>query len=315
MTCVEQLPYVATGSTVGGLDNFSTYSCAPNTAEGGLERVYRVTLPGPGTLAVALDAALEQGATDVDVHILELRDPTTCLSRGDRTAQAYVDGTTAWVVLDSYVRSDGTSGEGPFQASFTFFPAGSNPLLAAGVTPAVADFAFTAYTRGRAMALSSSSIFTVIDFSLPSFERRLWTVDMASGQLLVLDRVSHGSGSNSANDPAMASDFSNTPGSNQSSLGLFVTAETYDGSNGYSLRLDGLEASNSNMRDRAIVVHGAWYAEDSFVDQNGYLGRSNGCPALAASRVTAFIDLVKDGKLMFAYFPDDAWLAGSPFLQ
>ena len=113
----------------------------------------------------------------------------------------------------------------------------------------------------------------------------------------------------------MAAHFSNTPGSLQSSLGLSRTAETYDGNNGYSLRLDGLEASNDNMRDRAIVMHGAAYAEDSFVDDNGYLGRSSGCPAVAMSRSADLIDLVKEGTLIFQWFPDDDWRSSSPFLQ
>jgi hypothetical protein len=113
----------------------------------------------------------------------------------------------------------------------------------------------------------------------------------------------------------MADTFSNTPNSNMSSLGLSRTAETYEGSNGYSLRLDGLEDSNDNMRDRFIVMHGASYAEDAFVDRNGYLGRSNGCPAMAASRSSEVIDLVQQGTLLFSYFPDDAWLNSSPFLR
>jgi hypothetical protein len=191
----------------------------------------------------------------------------------------------------------------------------SNPLAAAGVPPVVAALALTAYTNGRAQNLTQSPVFTVIDFSQPSYHRRLWTVDMDHGTLLVNDRVAHGSGSGSANDDAMADSFSNIPGSNQSSLGLCLTAETYDGSNGYSLRLDGQEDSNSNMRDRAIVVHGAWYCEDDFVDQNGYLGRSSGCPAVAASRSADFIDVIKDGTLMWAYYPDQEWLDSSPFLQ
>jgi hypothetical protein len=100
-----------------------------------------------------------------------------------------------------------------------------------------------------------------------------------------------------------------------SSLGLSRTAETYEGSNGYSLRLDGLEDSNDQMRNRFIVMHGASYAEDAFVDDNGYLGRSNGCPAIAASRSADVIDLVQQGTLVFSWFPDDAWLNSSPFLR
>ena len=132
--------------------------------------------------------------------------------------------------------------------------------------------------------------------------------------MLHTDRVTHGIGSNSPDDPAMASAFSNISGSNMSSLGLSLTAETYIGSHGLSLRLDGLEDANDNMRPRAIVMHGADYAEDTFVDENGYLGRSQGCPAIAQSRSDDVVTLVKEGTLLFSYFPDDAWLSSSPFL-
>ncbi len=291
------------------------YSCAPGTDESGPERVYRVTLPGPGSLTVTLDPALESGTTDVDVHILSSRAANACLDRGDRNAFASFTSTTAWVTLDSYVRANGDLGAGAFSAAFTFQAAGNNPLLGAGVPPQVAALALTAYNNANQQNLTSGPIFSVIDFSQPSTHQRLWTVNMDSGELLVHDRVAHGSGSNSPSDPAMASTFSNTPGSNMSSLGLFMGAETYQGTHGYSLRLDGLEPSNSNMRERAIVVHGASYAEDDFVSQNGYLGRSNGCPALAQSRSTAFIDVIKQGSLLFAYFPDPVWLNSSPFLN
>ena len=163
--------------------------------------------------------------------------------------------------------------------------------------------------------LVDGALFSVIDFSLPSTERRLWVVDVDAAVVVYHDRVSHGSGSNSDDDPARAARFSNTSGSMQSSLGLSRTAETYEGSNGYSLRLDGLEDSNDNMRDRAIVMHGAAYAEDSFVDDNGYLGRSSGCPAVAMSRSADLIDLVKEGTLLFQWFPDESWRQSSRFLQ
>ncbi len=188
-------------------------------------------------------------------------------------------------------------------------------LVGLGVPAAVAASASRAWQAAGAAGLSESPVFTVIDFSQPSTAQRLWTVDMVSGALLFRGRVSHGSGSNSPSDPAMASSFSNTSGSLQTSLGLSRTAETYDGSNGYSLRLDGLEDENDAMRDRAIVMHGAAYAEDEFVDDNGYLGRSSGCPAVAMSRSEELIDLVKEGSLLFSWFPDERWLASSPFLN
>ncbi|MCC7074756.1 MAG: murein L,D-transpeptidase catalytic domain family protein [Deltaproteobacteria bacterium] len=271
-------------------------------------------------LRVVLDDTLEDsGTTDVDVQLLADHEPDTCLARGDRVASAFFDGEFAWVALDSFVYLDGTVGAGAFSASFTFTAQGERShadlLAAAGVAPAVAELAARAYGAARDQGLTDSDVYSVIDFSRPSTERRLWIVNLATGALVKNDRVSHGSGSNSASDPAMASSFSNTPGSNQSSLGLSRFAETYQGSHGYSLRIDGLEDSNDNMRSRAIVMHGASYAEDAFVADNGYLGRSNGCPAVAQSRSASTIDVVKEGTLLFSYFPDDDWLTSSTFLQ
>lgn len=188
-------------------------------------------------------------------------------------------------------------------------------FAAAGLAADVARDANVVVAHARDAGLVDGDVFSVIDFSLPSTERRLWVIDLSSGAVLVNDRVSHGSGSNSADDPARADTFSNTPGSLMSSLGLSRTAETYEGNNGYSLRLDGLEPSNDQMRDRAIVVHGAAYAEDEFVDDNGYLGRSSGCPAVAMSRSAALIDLIKEGTLLLQWFPDERWRASSPFLN
>ena len=317
--CIDALPHVEDSTTAGGASAWDAYGCGAQN-ESGPELVYRVRLPGPGTLRVALDDTLEDtGDTDVDVHVLSAQDPTACLARGDRVASALVDGEFAWVAFDSFVFLDGTVGAGAFAATFTFTPRGATPhvdvLTAAGVAPEVAALAARAYDAARDQGLTDSDIFSVIDFSLPSTERRLWIVDVATGALVMHDRVAHGSGSNSASNAAMASTFSNTPGSNQSSLGLARFAETYQGSHGYSLRIDGLEDSNDNMRSRAIVMHGAAYAEDQFVDDNGYLGRSNGCPAVAQSRSAATIDVVKEGTLLFSYFPDDDWLQTSTFLQ
>ena len=317
--CIEVLPHVEDGTTADGASAWDGYGCGAQN-ESGPERVYRVRLPGPGTLRVVLDDTLEDsGVTDVDVQLLSSASPDACLARGDRAASVYLDAEFAWVALDSFVYLDGTVAAGAFTASFTFTPQGETPhidvLTAVGVAPEVAALAARAYDRAREQGLTDSDTFSVIDFSLPSTERRLWIVDLAAGALLKNDRVSHGSGSNSGNNPAMAASFSNTSGSNQTSLGLSRFAETYEGSHGYSLRIDGLEDSNDNMRSRAIVMHGADYAEDEFVETHGYLGRSNGCPALAQSRSASTIDLVKEGTLLFSYFPDDDWLESSAFLQ
>jgi hypothetical protein len=123
--------------------------------------------------------------------------------------------------------------------------------------------------------------------------------------------VAHGSGT--GNDLATA--FSNQVDSHQSSLGMFVAAETYVGKHGYSLRLDGLERGfNDRARERAIVVHGASYVSEQFAREQGRLGRSWGCPALSPSSAGPLIDRIKGGGLVFAYYPDQAWLNGSRLL-
>jgi hypothetical protein len=152
----------------------------------------------------------------------------------------------------------------------------------------------------------------VIDFSLPSTERRLWVFDLKRRTLLLRELVAHGQGSGEN----FATRFSNIEGSHQSSIGLFRTSETYHGQHGYSLRMDGLEPGvNDAARERAIVIHGAAYVDPVTARRQGRLGRSFGCPALRPSVARKMIDTLKDGQLLFAYYPDRAWLDRSRFLR
>lgn len=168
-----------------------------------------------------------------------------------------------------------------------------------------------ACARG-AGAITNDRLLTVIDYSKPSTEPRLWVLDLARERVLFEERVAHGQGSGEN----YATRFSNLDGSHQTSLGLFRTADTYVGSNGYSLRLDGLEPGvNDRARDRAIVMHGAPYVSEGNVRAMGRLGRSHGCPALRPAIARKVIDTIKDGSLVFAYYPDRQWLNGSRFLQ
>jgi len=163
----------------------------------------------------------------------------------------------------------------------------------------------------RSGAVEMPRTLTVIDYSRPSTEKRLWVFDLATRELLYEELVAHGQGSG-AN---LATKFSNVPESHQTSLGLFVTDETYVGKNGYSLRLDGLDAGiNDRARQRAIVMHGAPYVSETFVRANGRLGRSHGCPAVSAAVARPLLDRVKGGGLVFAYYPDQDWLKTSKFL-
>lgn len=152
----------------------------------------------------------------------------------------------------------------------------------------------------------------VIDYSRPSTERRLWVFDLTPARLLYTEYVAHGrnSGEN------YAKHFSNQDGSLQSSLGLFRTAETYQGGNGYSLRMDGLEPGiNDRARERQIVMHGAPYVDPKMALRQGRLGRSFGCPAVRRAVAHKLIDTLKQGHLLFAYYPDSHWLAQSSFLS
>lgn len=151
----------------------------------------------------------------------------------------------------------------------------------------------------------------VIDYSLPSTEPRLWVFDLQQERLLYAEHVAHGRGSGDN----QAERFSNVEGSHQSSLGLFLTAETYHGGNGYSLRLDGLEQGiNDRARERLIVMHGAPYVDPVLALRQGRLGRSFGCPALRPEVARQVIDVLRGGQLLFAYYPDTQWLTNSPLL-
>jgi hypothetical protein len=152
----------------------------------------------------------------------------------------------------------------------------------------------------------------VIDYSLPSTQPRLWVFDVERGRLLFQELVAHGRNTGER----VAQHFSNIEGSKMSSLGLYQTAETYYGSNGYSLRLRGLDAGfNDNALSRAIVMHGAPYVSEAIAERLGRLGRSWGCPAVRPEVARTVIDTLKGGALLFAYYPDRKWLSESPMLR
>lgn len=138
----------------------------------------------------------------------------------------------------------------------------------------------------------------VIDFTKPSTEKRFCVIDMQQKQVLFETYVSHGKNSGGN----YATSFSNQPGSFKSSLGLFRTGETYYGKNGYSLVLEGLEKGiNDKAKERAIVIHGASYADPALIPAQGRLGRSLGCPALPPVVSQKVIDTIKEGMLLYIY--------------
>lgn len=176
----------------------------------------------------------------------------------------------------------------------------------------VLDLAVSAVKCATTNGMSPSQRLAVIDYSRPSTEPRLWVFDLHRRKLLYRELVAHGR--NSGENYAKA--FSNTEGSLQSSLGLFRTLDTYNGGNGYSLRMDGLEAGfNDKARERAIVMHGAPYVNAELARKQGRVGRSWGCPAVRSGIARQMIDTLKGGQFVFSYYPDPEWLAASRYLH
>jgi hypothetical protein len=148
--------------------------------------------------------------------------------------------------------------------------------------------------------MASNKIITIIDFSLPSTARRLWTINMVTGEILFNTLVAHGKNTGQN----IAEKFSNIPQSYQSSLGFYLTDQVYTGKHGHSLRLKGLEKNiNDKAWERAIVIHGADYVSESFIKAHGRLGRSHGCPAIPPELTDDFIRTIKEGSLLFIYHP------------
>jgi hypothetical protein len=168
-----------------------------------------------------------------------------------------------------------------------------------GLRRDVLRLALRARARATADGVAPRPLLTVIDFSLPSRDRRLWVIDVEQAKVLAHELVAHGR--NTGND--LSERFSNRPGSLQSSLGTFLTGGSYLGKHGLSLRLRGLERINDRAEARAIVVHGADYVNSGIVQQLGRLGRSQGCPALSRSAAPRIIRLIRDGTILFAYHP------------
>lgn len=164
----------------------------------------------------------------------------------------------------------------------------------------------------NAKKLSTDSILSIIDFSKPSNEKRLFVIDLKSGELLYHSVVAHGKNTGEK----YAKVFSNKMNSHMSSIGFYLTKKTYNGGNGYSLQLEGLEKGfNDNAMKRAVVVHGADYAEESIINTKGYLGRSYGCPALPKEISRNVINKIKDGNILFAYYPDEYYLRHSSIIN
>jgi|GEM_PF-872861 len=309
--CLQNANQRLTDSTAGGSRRFDRFSCSDADVSGP-ERVYRVVVEEDGFFSARVSGGSD--GTDVDVHVLSNLSEDACLDRGDASAGAYIAAGEVFVVVDTFVPGSGADLSGDF--TLDLHHTSIDDLVAHGITQTVARRALQAFDNAWRQDATEKLTYTIIDFDQRSSARRLWSIDLATGARLQHLHVSHGIGSNHSSDPARAVRFSNVSGSNQSSLGLSRGAETYSGNHGRSLRLDGLEPGfNSNMRDRAVVVHAADYAAAAFATSNGYLGRSQGCPAVDPARSNALIDVIRDGGLLFSHFSDPTWLAQSRFLR
>lgn len=164
--------------------------------------------------------------------------------------------------------------------------------------------AMLGYYKLKDKNLVKKEILTIIDFTLSSTQKRMWVLDMNNHKVLFHTLVAHGKNTGGE----YATNFSNKVNSLQSSLGFFVTGETYNGKNGLSMFIDGQEKDfNSNARNRYVVMHGADYANASFIPKMGRLGRSYGCPAVPTALTKEIIGTIKDKSVLFIYSSDKTY--------
>jgi L,D-transpeptidase catalytic domain len=160
--------------------------------------------------------------------------------------------------------------------------------------------------------ISKQQYLTICDFSQPSDQKRLYMIDVENEELVINTYVAHGrnSGSN------LATRFSNKPESLQSSLGFYITRNTYTGKHGLSLRLEGVDPGyNDKAMERAIVIHGAAYVDPSRAKAGVMMGRSWGCPAVPEKESALIISTIQNGTCLFIYHPQKEYLHGSKLLN
>jgi len=185
------------------------------------------------------------------------------------------------------------------------------PAAPAGMSPEAWTHAHAAYAQVGREGLRPRRLLTIIDYSLPSTARRLWVMDPGTNQVLGNEYVAHGWGSGGT----WATDFSNRAGSYQSSLGTFITGDSYVGVRGLSLRLRGIEPGiNDRAWARGIVMHGSPNVSAARATI-GRVGRTEGCPAVPQESARRLVNLLEGGSVVFAWFPDPNFLARSEYLD
>ena len=186
-------------------------------------------------------------------------------------------------------------------------------LGTAGLSEDAFDYALKGYnylkTKGRIL---NEDVISIVDFTKPSSQKRLFVIDLKNCRTLFNTYVAHGQGSGEE----FANKFSNVPSSYQSSLGFYITSETYVGKNGYSLRLNGIEAGiNDKADERDIVMHGAPYVSESYIRSQGYIGRSWGCPAVPEKLSKPIIETIKNGSCLFVFGNNKNYIKHSRILN
>lgn len=180
-----------------------------------------------------------------------------------------------------------------------------------GVSAEVWEHALAAHKAATSAGKTTSLKLTIIDYSRPATEKRLWVVDVISRAVLQTEYVAHGEGSGDL----LPTRFSNRDGTHQSSLGTFITGSTFTGIRGHSLRLHGLEPGiNDNAYARGIVIHGTPGVSETKARQ-GKMGRTEGCPAVSSEAARQLIALIAHGTVVFAWYPETSFLQTSAFLD
>lgn len=285
------------GSTRGATSAWHRYSCAPATPEGGPEVLHRLDLPSAG---VVVARVRPHDGADLDVHLLTAPEPSACVARGDEVAAARVGAGPLWVVVDGY-----GSAQGAWSLELAF--TGDAALRGAGVAPDVAADALALWADAWRREDTRSTALAIVDFALPSDHRRLWVLDLATGEVRWHLHVAHGDRSSTA-DVRVADAFSNVDGSHQSSLGLARAAEAYDGVFGHSVRLDGLEPRfNDRLRPRAVVLHPWWGVRPEYVQGHGAVWPTWGCPAVDDRVAPAVADFLAGGGLIVFHHRHSDW--------
>lgn len=185
-------------------------------------------------------------------------------------------------------------------------------LAETGLSRKVFEMALRGMEKLKKAKRLHSNILSIVDFSKASVDKRLFVIDLDNDVMLFNTWVAHGRNSGKE----LANSFSDRPRSNKSSLGFYVTGGTYQGSNGYSLKLLGMEKGfNSNALKRAIVLHGADYVNEDYIQSQGYIGRSQGCPAVKPDVSEPLINSIKDGSCLFIYHPSSLYIKKSALVR